>query len=189
MNRKTFLKSIPALGIAGGLTLSGCSTGTGVDSNSDLSGDNAILKLAAEREAVAIKTYVTATESGIITSQEILDTALYYKQHHYEHIAIFNNLLEEVGASIINLDDFSADGRVSEVTSEEEAVVLAMTLEMEAAKSYFSNAVLELQSPVAREIMGSIYPIELAHFISLKAALGRNPAINASTFGDINFGE
>ena len=188
MNRKTFLKSIPALGIAGGLSLTACSTGTEVDSGSDLSGDNAIITGAAEREAIAIKTYVAATESGIITSQQVLDTALIYKQHHYEHLGLFNGLLEEVGANIVNLDDFSPDSRISGVSSQEQAVVLAMTVEMEAAQSYFSNAVLQLQGPVAREVMGSIYPIELAHFITLKAALGRNPAVNASTFGDINFG-
>jgi rubrerythrin len=188
MDRKKFLKTIPLIGI-GGAGLIGCSTGSGVGSegSGDLSGDNLILTQAAEREAIAIQTYNAAAQSGIITDQGVLDTAVAYRDHHVEHLELFNDLLLAGDGEQVVLSEFGADSRINNVTDQEEAVVLAMTLEMEAANSYFTSSIRDLQGPTAREIMGSIFPIEVSHFVTLKAALGRNPAINAAVFSDLSF--
>lgn len=187
MDRKKFLKSVPVLGAAGGLMLTGCSTGTGND-EIDLSGDAAILTEAAEREAVAIQTYNAAAASGLITSDAVLDTAVLYRDHHTEHLQTFNELIQEAGGNEVILSNFEADERIGGVSNQEEAVLLAMTLEMEAARAYFEQSVATLQGQNARNQMGAIFPVEVAHYTSLKAALGRNPAVNAASFLDLNDG-
>lgn len=190
MERRTFLKSIPLLGIGGGVSLMACSTGGGVgatDAN-DLTGDNLILTQAAEREAVAIQTYNAAAQSGLITNQGVLDTAVAYRDHHLEHLDLFNELLVAGDGAEVVLNEFGADSRINNVTDQEEAVVLAMTLEMEAAESYFTSSIRDLQGPNAREVMGSVFPIEVSHFVTLKAALGRTPAINSAVFSELTFG-
>ncbi len=185
MNRRNFLKKLPALGAAGGLAIAGCSTGTGNDIE-DLSGDLAIVTQAAEREAVAIQTYTAAAESGIITTQAVLDTAVYYRSHHMEHLALFNELVLDLGGNEVSLDSASADDRVGNVSSEEDAVLLAMSLELDAAQAYLEDAVTNLRGNQAKLVMGGIYPVELAHFVTLKAALGQNPNITGATFVEIS---
>lgn len=188
MERKTFLKTIPLLGIGGGVSLISCSTGGGVgsDDTGDLTGDNLILNQAAEREAIAIQTYNATAQSGVITNQSILNTAIAYRDHHLEHLELFNNLLLAGDGEEVSLDNFGADQRVNDVSNQEEAVLLAMILEMEAANSYFTSSVRDLQGPSARNTMGSIFPIEVAHYVSLKAAIGRNPAINSAIFTELD---
>lgn len=189
MERRTFLKSIPLIGFAGGASLLACSTGGGVGAavDGDLSGDNLILTQAAEREAISIQTYNGATGSGIITDQGVLNTAVAYRDHHLEHLDLFNELLLAEDGAEINLNEFGADSRLNDVATQEEAVILAMTLEIEAANSYFTSSIRDLQGPIARQTMGSIFPIEVSHFVTLKAALGRNPAINAAVFSNLSF--
>lgn len=190
MERRAFLKSIPIIGVAGGASLLACSTGGGVGAtdNGDLSGDNLILTQAAGREAEAIQTYNAAAQSGLITDQGVLNTAVAYRDHHVEHLELFNELLVAGDGEEVILANFGADSRINNVTNQEEAVVLAMTLEMEAANSYFTSSIRDLQGPTAREVMGSIFPVEVSHFVTLKAALGRNPAIDAAVFSDLTFG-
>lgn len=187
MDRKKFLKTIPLLGAAGTLTLAGCSTGTGAG-EIDLSGDAQILTEAAEREAVAIQTYNAAAQSGLITDDAVLESAVNYRNHHLEHLDIFNELIEETGNQTVVLENFGPDSRVSGVNDQESVILLAMTLEMEAAQAYFEQAISTLQGQNARQRMGEIFPIEVAHYTSLKAALGRNPAINAATFIELDAG-
>ncbi len=188
MNRKSFLRSLPILGITSGVTLIGCSTGAGVGSNSEteLTGDNLVLNQAAEREAIAIQTYNAAADSGIITDQTLLNRAGDYKNHHIEHLELFNDLLIQADGDSVSVNDFGPDQRINDVSSEEEAILLAMQLEMEAANSYFTSSIRDLQGPNAKLVMGSIFPIEVAHFVSLKEALGRNPAVNSAVFTSLN---
>ncbi len=179
MDRKRFLKAIPVIGVAGGLTLTGCSTGTGND-DINVSGDVAILMEAAEREAVAIQSYNAAAESGLISTQAVLDSAVLYRDHHTEHLNIFNQLILEAEGQQVELSNFGPDPLVSnlnENSSESDVIRLAMTLELEAARAYFAQSTIELQSPSARQRMGEIFPVEVAHFVTLNAALGENPNI------------
>lgn len=194
MERRTFLKSIPLLGVGGSISLMACSTGGGVGSqvDGDLSGDNLILTQAAEREATAIQTYNAAAGSGLITNQSVLNTAVAYKDHHLEHLDLFNELLVAGDGAEVNLEDFSFDERLTDpernIDNQEKVILFAMLLEMEAANSYFTSSIRDLQGPNARQTMGSIFPIEVSHFVTLKAVLGRNPAINSAVFSELTFG-
>lgn len=188
MERKKFLKSLPLIGLSGGLLLSACNTTGSTDlggNENELEGDAFLINDAAEREAIAIQTYTAAAESGLIESQTVLDTAVNYRSHHREHLEEFNNLLVDLDTDPVELTNFSADERVGNVTNQEQAVELAMTLEFEAAEAYFTQLVNQLQQPGPRRLFGNIYPVEVSHFVSLKAVLGRNPAINAALFADL----
>ena len=129
MERKTFLKSIPLLGIGGGVSLMACSTGGGVGATDveDVTGDNLILTQAAGREAVAIQTYNAAAQSGLITNQDVMNTAVTFRDHHLEHLDLFNELLIAGDGNEVVLSEFGADSRINDVSDQEEAVVLAMT--------------------------------------------------------------
>lgn len=188
MERKNFLKTLPFIGISGGLLLSACNTSGSTDIGSgenDLEGDAFLINDAAEREAISIQTYTTAVNSGLIESQAVLDTAVFFRSHHQEHLEEFNNLLVDFDTEPVILSDFSVDERISDVSNQQGAIELAMTLEFEAAEAYFTQLVNQLQQPNPRRLFGNIYPVEVSHFVSLKAALGRNPAINAALFEDL----
>jgi hypothetical protein len=187
MDRKKFLKTIPIIGVAGGLTLSGCSTGTGND-DINLSADAEILTEAAEREAVAIQSYNAAAESGLLTTQAVLDTAVLYRVHHTEHLEIFNELILEAEGQRVELSNFGPDplvNNLNENSSEADVIRLAMTLELQAARAYFAQSTIELQSPNSRQRMGEIFPVEVAHFVTLNAALGANPNVAGASLSDL----
>ena len=182
MNRKSFLKKVPIIGTTTGLALVGCNTSTGVDAT-DLSGNLAILTQAAEREAIAIQSYSACIV--YFESQSVIDTAVYFQSHHQEHLDLFNELITGLNGDPIALEQFSFDSRLSQVNDQESIVKLAMTLELDAAQSYFEDAITNLSSNNAKLIMGSIYPVELSHFVTLNASLGTSPTISASTLSEI----
>lgn len=182
MNRKSFLKKVPVIGVTGGFALAGCSTGTGAD-QADLTGDLAILTQAAEREAIAIQTYTVT--AGLIETQSVLDTAAYYKSHHQEHLELFNELIVDLNGEPILLEQASPDSRVNQASDEESSIKLAMTLELEAAQAYLQDTITNLTSNNAKNLMGSIYAIELSHFVTLNNALGASPNITGATFDEI----
>ncbi len=182
MNRKSFLKTVPIIGATGGLALVGCSTTTGAG-EADLTGDLAIITQAAQREAVAIQTYTTV--ASVLQTQAVLDTAVYYRSHHQEHLDLFNDLIAELRGDVVLLVQANPDSRVGQIKDEESAVRLAMTLELEAAQAYLQDAIINLTSNNAKLLMGSIYPVELTHFVTLNAALGASPNISGATFAEI----
>lgn len=182
MDRKNFLKSFPLLGAAGGLTLLGCSTGVSANEE-DLSGDLLIISNAAEREAIAVNTYTSC--APIIESSTIKETALLYQSHHNEHFELFNEFILEFGGTPVELEAEGADSRVGRISNQADVISLAMTLEFEAAQAYFLDAVQNLRNARTREVMGSIYPVELVHYVTLKSAIGEDPNISAATFSEI----
>ena len=138
---------------------------------------------AAQREAIAVQTYTAATV--LLTTQQVIDTAVYYRSHHQEHLDLFNELIDQLDGNPILLDSVSADSRISIANDEESAIKLAMTLEIEAAQAYLQDALVNLTSANAKSLMGSIYPVELSHFVTLNTALGASPNITGATFTEI----
>lgn len=187
MDRKSFLKKTPLLGATAALALAGCNTGTG-SVDIDLTGDAEILTLAAIREDQAINTYQAVIDSDKFSSQAILETLGLFKDHHSEHLTIFNALLLDLEQNEINSGSQGLSEGFNQNDNEEETLIYTMNLELGAAQAYFIDAFQQLQGLNAKLKMGEIYPIELAHFLSLKEALGRSPIINAATFSEINAG-
>lgn len=186
MERKEFLKTLSMAGISVSALLSACNTTstTDVGGGGPLEGDAGLVQQAAQREAVAIQTYTAVVESGLL-EQAVADTARLYRSHHRQHLVEFNNTLVGLDGEAIILENFSADQRISGVNNQEQAVELAMVLEMEAAQAYFTRLVNDLQGSNPRQIFGDIFPIEVSHFIRLRATLGRQPAINSPFFSDL----
>ena len=186
MERKNFLKTLSLAGISGAAFLTACNTtSTGSSGgNPALEGDAGLIQQAAEREAVAIQTYTGAIDSGLL-SQGVEEVANLYRSHHEAHLVEFNDALISLEGDPILLNNFSADQRISNVTNELEAVELAMTLEREAAQAYVTSLVNDLRNPDPRRIFGDIFPIEVSHFVTLKAALDRSPAINSGFFSEL----
>ena len=94
-------------------------------------------------------------------------------------------MIAELRGEVILLVQANPDSRVDQITDEESAVRLAMTLELEAAQAYLQDAIINLTSNNAKLLMGSIYPVELTHFVTLNAALGASPNISGATFAEI----
>lgn len=185
MDRKTFLKKTPILGLTATIALTGCSTGT-TSTDIDLTGDAEILSLAANREDQAINTYQAILDSERFTSQAVNKTLELFKDHHTEHLAIFNTLLAELEVNgIVSGSQGLAEG-FSLSINDTETITFAMNLELEAAQAYFTDAFQQLQGLNAKQMMGEIYPVELAHFLSLKETLEISPVINAAIFTEIN---
>jgi len=57
-------------------------------------------------------------------------------------------------------------------------------LEYEAAAAYFqwTSGAKEVTTPEVRRFFADTFPIEFAHYIELRAALGLTPAISSATF-------
>lgn len=173
------------LGLTATIALTGCSTGT-TSTDIDLTGDAEILTLAANREDQAINTYQAILDSERFTSHAVNNTLELFKDHHTEHLAIFNTLLSELEVSgIVSGSQGIAEG-FSLSISDTETLTFAMNLELEAAQAYFTDAFQQLQGLNAKQMMGEIYPVELAHFLSLKEILEISPVINAAIFTEIN---
>ncbi|MBO6524180.1 MAG: ferritin-like domain-containing protein [Balneolaceae bacterium] len=187
MDRKSFLRKVPLLGVGTGLVLTGCSTGTGTD-DSGGSDDLTILLEAAEVEAQAIQTYNAA--AGLLSTQAYIDIANLYKSHHEEHLTTFNTLIQTLDGSPINLSDAGPDERAGDLgsdPSEADIIHLAMTLELEAADAYFQQSVAQLQGTNAKLRMGEIFPVEVAHFVTLKGALDAALGLSAANVAGASF--
>ncbi len=190
MDRKSFLKKAPLLGVGTGLVLTGCSTGTGNDDSGGID-DLQILINAAQVEAQGVQTYAAA--ASLLSTQAYIDIANLYGSHHNDHLNTFNELIRELGGTEIVLSDFGPDERAGNLgnnPSEADIIHLAMTLELEAADAYFESSVSSLQGPNARLRTGEIFPVEVSHFVTLKGALDAalgisTPNIAGASFADI----
>jgi hypothetical protein len=84
MNRRYFLKYMTASGltVAGAGSIMNCSTSTETNNNNQGSADINITKSGADFEAMGIQTYLAAANSGLLTDQAVIDTALAFMSHH-----------------------------------------------------------------------------------------------------------
>ncbi len=185
MERKEFLGNASLAGLTGGLMLSSCNTSPS-GTTTEYSPDNSLIRQAAEREAVAIQTYNGAESADVLQDQPVIDTVLQFRDHHRQHLDEFNTFIEAYGGTTVSIDEFSADSRIDDVTNQEDALHLAMTLEWEAAASYFSQISSELQERSSRELFSNIFPVEVSHYIAYKQILGVSPSINSGLFQGLN---
>lgn len=189
MQRKTFIKHLPLLGL-GAVAASACSTTVGNEESETeaLTGDLAILRANAELEAIAVETYLSINESPILPVESIKETTQLYKDHHYQHLQDLNQVLVAAGGVAVDHPQFFPDGRFSDLNSSstvQDVIRLALQLELEAATAYLRQSVDELTSREARLLMSEIYPIEVSHFVELNQALGNTPAINSHRFSGL----
>jgi hypothetical protein len=176
--------------------LTSCETST--DSTSDNGGfeaDAALVTSGAEFEAMGVKTYQAAANSGLLSSQAVIDTALAYMADHQGHLDELNNLLRSFGNTEVDPSTADPDPGVSSVTNETDVIKLALDVEFRAATFYYSGIVNEIKSTEARRVFANILPVETAHFTTYKNVLatlkGESqflPAIDGSLFDQLTSG-
>jgi rubrerythrin len=191
MDRRHFFKYIGMGGVAT-LTAGGiwsCDNSTDPN-NTDQSLEDSIAaaREGAEFEAMAIQTYLAAAGSGLITDQNVLDLAIQYNGHHETHLEEFNKVLVALGQTEVDLANAQPDPGVGSVTNQTEVLTLAMTVEFAAAGFYFSGIVNRPLNSQVRKVFANILPIEVAHTMVYKEALGRLPSINGGIFEQLSLG-
>jgi hypothetical protein len=198
MDRRFFLRSFSVVGASVAATsfLSSCETST--DSTGDNGGfeaDAALVTSGAEFEAMGVKTYQAAANSGLLSTQAVIDTALAYMADHQGHLDDLNNLLKSFGNAEVDISTADPDPGVGSVTNETDVIKLALDVEFRAATFYFSGIVNEIKSTEARRVFANILPVETAHFMTYKNVLatlkGESqflPAIDGSIFEELSSG-
>lgn len=188
MNRRDFLKQTSLVGLAASATLLHSCDTSPTSSAGNLENDLSFVREGAQLEAVAIKSYLAAAQSGLISDQGLLAAATSFAGHHQGHLTDLNRLLREFGQAEVNFDAAQPDPRVNALgpnSTQNDVVRLAMILEYEAGESYFRWLNSRVSEPKIQAFFANVFPIEVSHFIVLKGVLnGGNfaGAIDSSLF-------
>ena len=190
MERRSFIKS---MAVSGGLlstagVLASCKSSTGSTPGAVFEEDAPLVTAGANFEAMGIKTYEVAAQSGLLTDQAVIDTAIAYMNDHKDHLSELNNLLDTFGFDQVDPTNADPDPGVGSVQNQTDVVNLALGVEFQAATFYFSGIVNQIQSVEARRVFANILPVETAHFVTYKSVLGYTPAIDGAIFEDLTSG-
>ena len=142
--------------------------------------DLALARTAASLEILAVETYTTGIESGLVSTQAIADAAMLFRDHHQEHADALNGVVtsaggEEVAEANQAVFDALIKPAVDAATTEADIAQLALDLENAAAQTYvFAGG--ELSTPELRSTIMTIGGIEARHAAILQmVALGGSP--------------
>jgi len=189
MERKNFLKSLAYTG--GIMTTAGlvnsCSSSTAA-TDGEFTEDEPIVRAGAEFEAMGVKTYEVAANSGLLSDQAVISTAVAFMNDHIKHLEELNKLLTTNSFDAVDPANADPDPGVGSVANQTDVLNVALNVEFQAATFYFSNIVTAIKSPSARTVFANILPVETAHFTTYKHVLGYTPAINGSLFEDLTSG-
>jgi hypothetical protein len=189
MERRNFLRS---LAYTGGLVttagiINSCKTSTAA-TDGEFTEDEPIVRAGAEFEAMGVKTYEVAANSGLLKDQVVIDTAVAFMNDHIKHLDELNNLLSANNFDVIDPSGANPDPGVGSVANQTDVLNLALSVEFQAASFYFSNIITAIKSTSALKVFANILPVETAHFTTYKNVLGYTPAINGSLFEDLTSG-
>jgi hypothetical protein len=189
--------------IAGGIVLAACSssksssppttTSTTGGNPTGLTGDLAVVALAASLENLAVQTYqagLSAAQTGKLGAVPpvIASFAQTAMSQHEDHAAAWNAILTGQGktaVSGVNLTVKNAvvDPAVAQLHDVTGLAKLALELENVAAATYLS-AIGAIASPMGIKTAASIEPVESQHAAVLNYALGNYPVPDAFTKTD-----
>ena len=172
-------------------TLGGTPTTAGTSSGK-LTGDLAIVALAAGLENLAVGTYeagikaATAGKLGAVPPA-VVTFATTAQSHHKAHAAAWNAVLTGAGKRAVTGVDTTVktavvDPTFAKVTDVAGLAKLALSLEDVAAATYL-NGIGLIESKAGIETAATIQPVELQHAAILNFVLGQYPVPNA--FGQI----
>jgi len=153
-----------------------------------LTGDLAIVVLAAGLENLAVGTYdagikaATAGKLGAVPPA-VVTFATTAQAHHKAHAAAWNAVLTGAGKSAVTGVDMTVktavvDPTFAKVTDVAGLAKLALTLEDVAAATYL-NGIGLIQTKAGIETAATIQPVELQHSAILNFVLGQYPVPNA----------
>ncbi len=179
--RRQFLR-LGGLAIAGAALLAACGgddddntaasvTSTTTAATSTTAGgssmDLTLAKTAASLEKLAVDTYQTAIDSGLVTTAAIGDAAKLFQSHHQAHYDALNGVVTQSGGTKITEGNAAVkqavvDPAVKAAKSEADIVNLAFTLEDAAAQTYV-YAATQLSTPQLRSTIMTIGGVEARH--------------------------
>jgi hypothetical protein len=172
MQRRDFVRNvglgaIPVIGA----TLVSCESVNDANNSGNWTADFNIMKEIAGIEAVAINTYQAAIDSGLLSTANTA-TAELFKSHHTDHLSAYNAALQEKDWAPVSAVGVPADSRLAAVSSELDALQLALTLEFEAASFYYQKITQDISTWKVRILFANIFPMEMGHVVAFKSALG-----------------
>ncbi|MGO9877676.1 MAG: ferritin-like domain-containing protein [Acidimicrobiia bacterium] len=189
--------------VLGGLALAACSSSSKSSSTTTatntpttavssaagkLTGDLAIVALAAGLENLAVGTYqagITAAKAGKLGTvpPAVVTFATTAQSHHTAHAAAWNAVLAQAGKPAVTGVDKTVktsvvDPAFAKVTDVAGLAKLALALENVAAATYL-NGIGLIQGAAGIQTAASIQPVELQHAAILNFVLGQYPVPNA----------
>ncbi|MDQ1432876.1 MAG: hypothetical protein QOF40_3478 [Actinomycetota bacterium] len=200
-SRRAFLLGSGA--VLGGFALVGSGVGSGLaaaatgrsagvpaakaQSAQKLSGDLAVVALAASLENLAVGTYqaaIDAVTQGKLTGvpDAVVTFAQTAQSQHKDHAAAWNAVLTGAGKQAISGVDLtvkkSVDKAFAKVTDVPSLAMLALDLENVAAATYVA-AIGVVKSPAGIKTAATIQPVEMQHAAILNFLLGQYPVPDA----------
>ena len=148
-----------------------------------LTGDLAIVALAASLENLAVGTYqagidaATAGKLGAVPPA-VVSFATTAQSQHKDHAAAWNSVLTGAGKKAITGVDLTVkkdvDAAFAQVKDVPGLAMLALSLENGAAATYLS-AIDAVKSPAGIKVAATIQPVEMQHAAVLNFLLGQYP--------------
>jgi len=197
-SRRAFLLGGGA--VLGGVALVGSGAGSGLAaaatrtsaavpaaSGQKLTGDLAVVALAASLENLAVGTYqagIDAATKGSLGAvpPAVVTFAQTAQSHHKDHAAAWNAVLTGAGKQAVTGVDMtvkkSVDKAFAKVTDVPGLAKLALDLEDAAAATYLA-AIDVVKNPAGIKTAASIQPVEMQHAAVLHFLLGEYPVPDA----------
>jgi hypothetical protein len=165
---------------AGTTTSPSTSTTMGGASGEGASMDLALARTAASLEQLAVDTYQTGIDSGLVTTMAIADAATLFQSHHQEHLDALNGAIRDAGGDEVTEPNEAVyealiKPAVEAAAAEADIVKIAFDLESAAAQTYvYAGGTLSV--PALRSTIMTIGGIEARHAAVLQvAAMGATP--------------
>jgi hypothetical protein len=136
--------------------------------------DVTLLRTAQSIEVLAVETYQTALDSGLVTTAALADTIRLFQEQHREHAGLLSATTIDAGGTPYDepnsyLETNVVEAAVAELTDESGVVALGIDLENLAAQTYVYGAEV-LSTPALRQGIMSIGGIEARHLSVLYLA-------------------
>jgi hypothetical protein len=152
--------------------------GTGIEQIGQVL-DVTLLRTAQSVEVLAVQTYQTALDSGLVTTPALVDTIKLFQEQHTEHAGLIAATTRDAGGEPYDqpnsyLQTSVVDKAVSELTDEDGVLALGVVLENVAAQSYVYDAEI-LSTPELRQAVMSIGGVEGRHLAVLYTAQQQPP--------------
>ena len=176
-------------GVGSGLAAAATRTSAAVPaaSGQKLTGDLAVVALAASLENLAVGTYqaaIDAVTAGKLTGvpDAVVTFAMTAQSQHKDHAAAWNGVLTGAGRKAVTGVDLTVkkgvDKAFAKVTDVPGLAQLALDLENVAAATYVA-AIDVVKNPAGIKTAASIQPVELQHAAILNYLLGQYPVPDA----------
>lgn len=145
--------------------------------------DKAYLRTAQSIEVLAIETYQSALDSGLVTTASVVDAVKLFQSQHREHNDLLARTVQGVGGepyaqANAYLKSAVIDAAVAGLSDEKSVIVLAQQLETVAANTYTMTGGV-LTTPELRQTALSIGGTEARHMAALNELLELPPVPTA----------